>query len=52
MEHLLENKFMIKLQDFGQKLGKNKFLTARVFDSLINIGISKSLENKAFFIKK
>jgi PTS system cellobiose-specific IIC component len=28
MEHLLESKFMIKLQDFGQKLGKNKFLSA------------------------
>ncbi|SNX53326.1 PTS transporter subunit EIIC [Thermoanaerobacterium sp. RBIITD] len=28
MEHLLESKFMIKLQDFGQKLGRNKFLTA------------------------
>lgn len=28
MEHLLENKFMIKLQDFGQKLGRNKFLSA------------------------
>ncbi|WP_303265458.1 PTS transporter subunit EIIC [Thermoanaerobacterium sp. CMT5567-10] len=28
MEHLLESKFMVKLQDFGQKLGKNKFLTA------------------------
>ncbi len=28
MEHLLESKFMIKLQEFGQKLGQNKFLTA------------------------
>ena len=28
MEKLFESKFMIKLQDFGQKLGSNKFLTA------------------------
>lgn len=28
MEKLFESKFMIKLQDFGQKLGNNKFLTA------------------------
>lgn len=28
MEKLFENKFMIKLQEFGHSLGKNKFLTA------------------------
>jgi PTS system cellobiose-specific IIC component len=28
MEQLFESKFMIKLQDFGQKLGSNKFLSA------------------------
>lgn len=28
MEKLFESKFMVKLQDFGQKLGSNKFLTA------------------------
>lgn len=28
MEKFFESKFMIKLQDFGQSLGKNKFLTA------------------------
>ncbi|MCM8711884.1 PTS transporter subunit EIIC [Clostridium sp. SYSU_GA19001] len=28
MEKLFESKFMIKLQDFGQKLGSNKFLAA------------------------
>lgn len=28
MEKFFESKFMIKLQDFGQSLGKNKFLTS------------------------
>ena len=28
MEKLFQSKFMIKLQDFGQKLGSNKFLAA------------------------
>lgn len=28
MEQLFESKFMIKIQDFGQKLGSNKFLAA------------------------
>lgn len=28
MEKLFESKFMIKLQDFGQNLGRNKFLSA------------------------
>jgi len=28
MEKFFESKFMIKLQEFGQKLGQNKFLTA------------------------
>ena len=28
MEKFFESSFMVKLQDFGQKLGSNKFLTA------------------------
>ena len=28
MEGLFNSRFMVKLQDFGQKLGTNKFLSA------------------------
>ncbi|MBK1812203.1 PTS sugar transporter subunit IIC [Clostridium sp. YIM B02505] len=39
MEQLFESKFMIKVQDFGQKLGSNKFLAALQASMMSLMGI-------------